>query len=360
MMRCIRRAAPGPQSKDRHVSSQAKTPRPARVAWRASIASPTADFQLAILTVFGLCAVVAVLPFALYRFTSGQPLAGLIDLGILACLLSAVVYGHVTGRTGGACLFATVASTAGCTAIALTLGIPGLFWLAPVVLANYLLVERRIAALATALALAVLAAYPPLFGSAVNRALFVTSVAMTSLFAYVFAYRAQIQREALESLAHRDALTGAQNRRALEDALEALPDDDAPPPVLAVLDLDGFKGINDVHGHEAGDRVLRAFSDLCRKLIRDEDRFFRLGGEEFVVLMRATSLHEAGALSELLREMVMLRVRCRGQAVTVSGGLAARESGEAWPAWLARADAALYRAKQGGRNRIEVADTVAR
>lgn len=154
-----------------------------------------------------------------------------------------------------------------------------------------------------------------------------------------------------------DALTGIANRRTLVAALA-----DAAPPGeerhCALLDLDYFKQINDAHGHDAGDRALQAFASLAVDVAGTDGLVARIGGEEFVILFAGIDLEAARERCELLRRATAdLRVPLRdGRAVsfTVSIGLIAIPDGSEPGSILADADAALYRAKAGGRDRLAV------
>lgn len=171
--------------------------------------------------------------------------------------------------------------------------------------------------------------------------------------------RNQMQ-EALREQAIHDALTGLFNRRYLD---ETLPRElhrcqrGGEPLTAAMLDLDHFKQFNDHYGHKAGDVVLQAVGQLLRRSLRASDMACRYGGEELTVVMPGSSLEDARARLEGLRQAVMqMRLRCRDielPAITMSIGIAAAESEETdATALLGRADAALYRAKAQGRNRI--------
>jgi two-component system, cell cycle response regulator len=128
-----------------------------------------------------------------------------------------------------------------------------------------------------------------------------------------------------------------------------------------MLDIDFFKSINDNHGHDAGDDVLREFAVRIRKSIRGIDLACRFGGEEFVIVMPETDLHVAGMVAERIRRSIASEPFAINKAakqiqVTISIGLATLElKGEAVGDVLKRADNALYRAKHDGRNRV-VAD----
>jgi diguanylate cyclase (GGDEF)-like protein len=160
-----------------------------------------------------------------------------------------------------------------------------------------------------------------------------------------------------------DPLTGVANRRAFFDRGASLLQRtfaDRRPAALLLFDLDRFKEVNDTAGHQAGDHVLKAFSDLVAGSIRPDDLFGRLGGEEFACLMANASMREALRLSERLRrDFESLRFPGLETNATVSVGVAmASDAGQDLPALLATADRALYRAKADGRNRVAPAPLV--
>ncbi|KOQ68875.1 sensor domain-containing diguanylate cyclase [Stenotrophomonas maltophilia] len=154
-----------------------------------------------------------------------------------------------------------------------------------------------------------------------------------------------------------DALTGLPNRRAMAVALEeSVADADGQPRqvCVALLDIDHFKSINDFHGHATGDRVLAELGALLRAHFAGGGTAARYGGEEFVAVMPDTDLHAAGVQCDFLR-MAVGNLPL-GFPVTVSIGVAMHRAGDSVDQTLARADAALYRAKGNGRNRVEFAD----
>jgi len=157
-----------------------------------------------------------------------------------------------------------------------------------------------------------------------------------------------------------DPLTGIANRAAIEAeairAIEGAPRTDSAVSLL-MLDLDHFKAINDRHGHAAGDRVLCATTDAWQAQLRGRDPLGRIGGEEFVVVCADTTLEQAMVVAERLREATAALDFADidpALRVTVSIGVAqSQRSGDTHEGVLARADAALYRAKQRGRDRVE-------
>jgi diguanylate cyclase (GGDEF)-like protein len=166
--------------------------------------------------------------------------------------------------------------------------------------------------------------------------------------------------ERLRVLAATDPLTGLFNRRQALDALGALgsPAAGRPAPVALLCDIDHFKCVNDQLGHDVGDRVLVEVAEALRRATRASDIVARWGGEEFLVVLPGTNLHEARELAERLRQRVHA-VTAQGAAAglggaTLSVGVAMHRGDEAVAAWLRRADEALYRAKNAGRDRCEL------
>ena len=161
----------------------------------------------------------------------------------------------------------------------------------------------------------------------------------------------------LNRLARVDPLTGALNRRGLELAFPATADDVVATLSAVLLDVDHFKRFNDTYGHATGDLVLRHVAGVCGQAIRTGDAVVRYGGEEFLLLLPQADRAQAARIAERVRAAVATgaTIADRTLAVTVSLGVAERAPGETRDALIARADAALYRAKQGGRDRVEVA-----
>jgi diguanylate cyclase (GGDEF)-like protein len=163
-------------------------------------------------------------------------------------------------------------------------------------------------------------------------------------------------RAELEHLASHDALTGVLNRRViLQICAEELERSQryGHPMSLMMMDLDHFKAVNDTHGHQAGDRLLADFARNAAALLRKPDRLGRYGGEEFIVALPETSLADASTVAQ--RFLQAMPASAPEPHCTVSIGLAASTgSNETLDSLLARADAALYRAKELGRNRIEL------
>jgi diguanylate cyclase (GGDEF)-like protein len=182
-------------------------------------------------------------------------------------------------------------------------------------------------------------------------------VGCTALFLLVVTRMAQLVRQVelqsrqVRELARTDELTGLPNRRAWNDELPRALEHarrDGTPVTVAVLDLDNFKHFNDSYGHPAGDRLLKEASAAWHGALRQVDTVARWGGEEFVVLLPGAGTDEACEVISRALELTPL-----GQ--TFSAGVAQWDGAETSEEVLQRADAALYAAKQAGRNRITAA-----
>jgi diguanylate cyclase (GGDEF)-like protein/PAS domain S-box-containing protein len=163
------------------------------------------------------------------------------------------------------------------------------------------------------------------------------------------------QMSKVESLAHTDSLTGLPNRRWWDGELRtvlARAAGDASKLCVAIIDVDRFKDYNDEHGHPAGDRLLRTAAAAWQNALRGGDTIARYGGEEFAVILPGCDEQDALPILERLREGTPM-----GQSV--SAGMATWEPWESPKALVERADAALYEAKRGGRNRSVMASEAA-
>jgi diguanylate cyclase len=159
-----------------------------------------------------------------------------------------------------------------------------------------------------------------------------------------------------------DPLTGVLNRRGFDQRLAALMQQRAgggQPHSLVMIDIDHFKKVNDTHGHVMGDQVIRGLAALLRRSVPDGDqRVARYGGEEFAVLLPCTSVADGARLADAVRRQVSeMRIKDRRSQqvltqVTISAGVAALEPRDDPANWIARADAALYRSKAAGRDRV--------
>lgn len=181
------------------------------------------------------------------------------------------------------------------------------------------------------------------------------SLAVTALVLLLALYVLNQYQRRLESMATIDQLTQLYNRQSFELLFEQLqlelPRTGQPLSAL-LIDVDLFKNINDTHGHLEGDRILRIVADRLRQQLRDSDIVARWGGEEFVVLLRNCALQQATAIAENVRRDIDEHDFGLPAPITVSIGVSQYASADDLASFFARVDAALYAAKQGGRNQV--------
>lgn len=309
--------------------------------------------------ILGTLGALGILPFAVQRYLQGQWLAATIDLMIVAGFVAFGVYVYNTRRVRVASIAISVFCIFGVVANVYLVGSHQIFWAYPALIAIFYLVrphEAIVLALITLVALA-----PALLNFADPNQIptvLITIIIMSSI-AFSFSMITSQQREQLIQLATKDPLTGAGNRRRLDDRLTAVVDGykrTGEVASLVLLDLDHFKKVNDIHGHAAGDQILKSITEIVNLRIRVTDSLYRIGGEEFVVLLEGRDLHRAAHLAEQLRTLVEANELVPDQPVTISLGVAELKIDESATDWLRRADEALYRAKRSGRNATNLSD----
>lgn len=318
------------------------------------------DLRLSIITLLGISGLIGITPFAIMRFMQENVIAGVVDLVIMLSIFISMVYAWMTGDTARSGFFMAVVAASGAVAVGAIIGEPGLFWLYPVLVTSFFLTEPRYAIVINVSAVVALIWHGVAFSSSVQMWSFATTAVVVSCCAYAFAYRNQNQRERLEHLATVDPLTGVKNRRSMDEELAdatSMASRSGISQGLVVLDIDHFKIVNDTYGHSVGDEVLKELVTLIQQNIRRSDQIFRFGGEEFVLLMSGVDEVGLRAVMHNLQEIIRHYLKHPGGSVTASFGVAVLGEGESAESWFSRADAALYRAKESGRDQVVYADS---
>jgi diguanylate cyclase (GGDEF)-like protein len=162
----------------------------------------------------------------------------------------------------------------------------------------------------------------------------------------------ELEARDLAGQAHIDPLTGVLNRQGLRAALMSTSSLLADPMAVIFIDIDHFKSINDAHGHDVGDDVLRKFANVIASGIRSSDRLVRWGGEEFLIVCPMTNVFQGRILAENLRHALHQQTWPADLRVTASFGVAQHHERDEVGVVIKHADEELYRAKQGGRDRV--------
>jgi diguanylate cyclase (GGDEF)-like protein len=311
-----------------------------------------------LLLVLSLFAAISISSFAILRFVNSEFWIGFFD-SIVGLMMAGIAF-HVytTQRVALASVALSGVNCIGAIATIHIKGVDNVFWVYPaVVSAFYLLSPRRAILLSLFTLLAIL---PVLVRDLpwITTVSSLTTIFMTCLFGYFFSKGVLEQHQQLSDLATKDSLTGVGNRRALDHKLIEVLANQARRPSdisLLLLDLDHFKKINDEYGHMVGDQILIRIAEIIETRIRITDSLYRFGGEEFVIMPLELNLEQAESFANQLRELVEKQELVTEKKVTISMGAAQYQAGETSESWLKRADEALYRAKNSGRNRVCVA-----
>jgi diguanylate cyclase (GGDEF)-like protein len=300
-----------------------------------------------------------VLPFAIKRLIQQEWTAATIDTIIVTGFIALGTYVYRTRRVRAASLAIALLCMSGVVSTVYVIGPVQIYWIFPALMAVFYLIQPQEAALGAVVTVAALLPAVLPASDAHETATILITIIVTSTFAFAFSLITSRQREQLLVLAKKDPLTGAGNRRALDAKLSDVVNAhrrSATAASLVLIDLDHFKKVNDVHGHAVGDQILKRVTKIIDLRIRVTDSLYRIGGEEFVVVLEGADLSRAAHLAEQLRTLVYANELVPDHAVTISLGVAQLRQGENGHDWLHRADEALYRAKDAGRNSTSISD----
>jgi diguanylate cyclase (GGDEF)-like protein len=315
-----------------------------------------AEHRERIMFPMAVASVVVLAPFLVANFIQGRYLLGTLILLVVLGFGSAAAAIYMKRHPPVPYAVLLLPIGAGMVLSLQTQGIYGAFWSYPLMLLCYFVLSWRIAILTS---LALLVAVPAMVDLYIDRGMAVrvfASFALTIVIINIALHIiADLQRRLVDQTIT-DSLTGAFNRRHMEARLVEVIERHKRAGArasLLVLDIDHFKSVNDRLGHAAGDRVLKGVVTLVGSNSRKLDAVFRIGGEEFVLLLPDTGVPEAIKVAEHLRGLIAAAPLLEARPVTVSIGLSELAPGDDLDGWIRRADAALYAAKAAGRNRVE-------
>lgn len=300
---------------------------------------------------------IAVAPFAIYRYLNGQYMAAItevVSLGIMACI---GYYVYRNGSTNRINFGTSVFMLTGLVSFNYIMGTSILFWTYPIILTVYFLNSIKVSAALVTLAMFALLPLLLLEKPLIEVNSIMVTLVICQLFGYLLSKTIRQQYQQLQELANRDGLTGALNRRAFDERVTLLHKTSGINEVeivasLIIFDIDNFKQMNDQFGHQEGDEILIRLTRLVRNNIREEDRLYRYGGEEFVIIVKCATARKASEIAEKIRQKIEDSHISAQTVVTASFGVAEFRKEESPSNWIDRADKALYRAKAEGKNRV--------
>lgn len=304
----------------------------------------------------GFFAVIAIAGFAILRFKSGNQFMGVFDSVLSLGFLAMSCYVYVTGRLEMTRYVGAVIAVVGTLMTLKFNSPPGVYWVYVTTVALFILLPYRHAIAFSAVT--ILGASLLLWNDSSYTQLssFFVTISLISIFSFLFALNTERIRRELQILSVQDDLTGLGNRRAftgkISEALNIYKRFGLPYSLI-YLDIDHFKSINDSLGHIAGDRILKDIAECLQTILRATDSLFRIGGDEFVIIVGGADQQAATLLAEKLRKNVECEEFVSDRTLTISLGLSEIEGDDTTDSWIARADNALYQAKKTGRNRVE-------
>lgn len=307
---------------------------------------------------FGVSAVtfLILLPFGINNFMQGRYVGGYSAIALTILCLVNTYYCYRGRYLLLLNLLAIVPTVLAATVVAVyTLGVKGSYWPFLGVFALYFILPMRYAKVTNGIFLfaTLHAAYYSLDSDVYYR--FAAVLIGTSFFVFLSVREILVQQDRLHQKSILDPLTGVYNRvqltHYLDESIEAFVKKNQKSTLL-ILDIDHFKIINDQYGHEVGDEVLIKLTDLIQSFIGKKDALFRIGGEEFLILMNNTEATEGFLTAEALRSVIESKALLDYHQITISGGVTEIPADVDWKQWMKMSDDKLYKAKEAGRNQV--------
>ncbi len=314
------------------------------------------DFHLKSTFWLSVTAATLILPFAFYHLTQEHSGIGF-GAAITSVSLYLVAWGshRKTYKTIYTFIWLTPFTTLFVAYLTNLVGITGTYWCYSTLILYYFMMSERQAWISNIIfALVNVPLVWSLFET--HEAIrFTVTLSLVSAYSAIFLHIVARQYSELQKMAITDKLTGLYNRTLLKDSLEQAihqANRTDTPFTLIILDVDHFKMINDEHGHEIGDNVLIQLGAFLKEFLRDSDKVFRIGGEEFLILLYNTEEADSIDIAEKIRMGIENLSLIPERTVTVSIGVAGLSSVRDWKQWMKTCDKNLYAAKDSGRNRV--------
>ncbi|MCF6301426.1 MAG: GGDEF domain-containing protein [Proteobacteria bacterium] len=315
------------------------------------------DTEQYVLLTLSATSVVVLLPYTVYRFVQQEWIVAVVDLTIVIGMAILFLYVYFKRKVRPAAIVLSVLTLAGNLLSVYVKGPEQIYWVFPTIVLIYYLLPPVLAMIFGLVDLVVIYYLVDGLLEPAESTTILATIITTNIFSYVFSHFMKSQTRKLNIIAHRDTLTGTGNRRAMAKEVEHvvnLKKNNNTPVSSILLDYDHFKRINDIYGHAIGDRVLIHTSNLIETIIEGKGKLYRMGGEEFLVILHAMKIEEASKITEKICTEVASRKMEIEHQLTVSLAVSEYKSSETSDSWLSRLDKALYEAKNNGRNQFRV------
>jgi len=316
--------------------------------------------QEQILILLSAASAIGIFPFVILRVLSEQWPNAFFNIFLVAVFVINGLYVYKTRKVKGPrMVFAIVLVAANIIGFHL-LGIRQMPWSYPALVGIFFVVRPKTAAVLCLVCIAWLAAISYSQMTVFAFTTYLVTLLFTCLFVFIFANITREQHQELEKLSRRDPLTNILNRRAFDQKLKEIIGlvREHQRTNLVLFDIDHFKHTNDTFGHSLGDKVLVELSGVVSKRVRRMDRFYRIGGEEFAIVLHSVREDEALKIAESIRRLVEETIFAEKHKLTISLGVTEYQENESQAEWFERCDAALYSAKDRGRNQSLIAKVV--
>jgi len=308
-----------------------------------------------ILLSLSLLTVMTISPFSYLRWLEGDITLAIVDAIISITAMSFFIFIYITRKIDTAKILFSISLVISTLSTILIKGASQVLWASPAIIALHYLMPLKLARItSTILILGILIITYPIVDllSFLNIA---ATTGLTAAFSFVIFRSYNEKQLELSLLASIDSLTSSGNRRALDLKLIDIivsQNREARAMCLILIDLDSFKAINDEYGHAAGDQILISVCELITQHVRLQDSLYRYGGDEFIITPVNTNIETTKALAEKIRHMVEQHRFVNELKMTLSIGVAQYREGDTPESWIGRADNALYKAKENGRNNV--------
>ncbi len=314
------------------------------------------------MVIFSLLGSGAIGGFGIHRLMTGDYFLAAFDFGVALLFLSLGYYTYRTGKDGLARFASAGIAAIGPLMFLKLFDSSGIYWVYSSVIVIYYLVPYRWALVFNgAMLVGVGAVFWGVDYRPVQLYSFLVTIGLINGFSLNFALNEERNKDLLRSLSLKDDLTGIGNRRAFMEKMSetiSFHHRYESSACLVCIDIDMFKSINDTLGHATGDKAIRNLAACIKGMLRESDSVFRIGGDEFVIIADGADRDAAYQLTEKIRRTVAESDIVPNWPLTISLGVTVLKEDDTTDTWLDRADRELYRAKNAGRNQVQMEDRV--